>query len=143
MAPGAWPTLKPSCAWGIVSARRRRCAMADFLCAGLCGSHPLGALAALGMLRVATRLPLPQPVRLSWVVQTDWVARLHVPGAVSQDAVVQAFVADVAERATAPELVWRQDLQAMPDAYHQFAAAQMRTATPQHRGTVDFLAAYG
>ena len=90
--------------------------MADFICTGLYGSHPLGALAALGMLRVASRLPLPQPVRLSWVVQPDWVARLHVPGAVSQDAVVQAFVADVAERATAPELMWRQDLKATPDA---------------------------
>jgi len=77
------------------------------------------------------------------MVQADWVARLHVPGAVSQDAVVQAFVADVAERATAPELVWRQNLQATPDAYHQCAAEQMARVTPQCRGTVDFLAAYG
>src|SRR5262249_32794295 len=138
MALGVWRTWRPSCAWEIVSARRRRCVMADFLCTGLSGSHPLGALAALGMLRVATRLPLPQPVRLSWMAQADWVARLHVPGAVSQEAVVQAFVADVAERATAPELVWRQNLQATPDAYHQFAAAQMRTATSAHRATVDF-----
>jgi hypothetical protein len=117
--------------------------MVDFVCAGLCGSHPLGALAALGVLRVASRLPLPQPVRLSWVVQADWVARLHVPGAVSPDAVVQAFVVDVAERVTAPELVWRQDLKATPDVYHQFAAAQLAKATPAHRTTVDFLAAYG
>jgi hypothetical protein len=117
--------------------------MAEFNCTGLYGSHPLGALAALGMLRVASRLPLPQPVRLSWVVQPDWVARLHIPGAVSQDAVVQAFVADVAERATAPELMWRQDLKATPDAYHQCAAEQMARATPQHRSMVDFLAAYG
>src|SRR5215470_11051253 len=143
MALGVWRTWKPSYGWETVPVHTRRCTMADFLCTGLYGSHPLGALAALGMLRVATRLPLPQPVRLSWVVQTDWVARLHVPGAVSQDAVVQAFVADVAERATAPELVWRQDLQATPDAYHYFAAAQMRTATPAHHATVDFLAAYG
>src|SRR4029453_338892 len=101
MATGAWPTWRPYCAWGIVPAPRRRCAMADFICTGLYGSHPLGALAALGMLRVASRLSLPQPVRLSWMVQPDWVARLHVPGTVSQDAVVQAFVADAAERVTA------------------------------------------
>src|SRR5262249_52316577 len=117
--------------------------MADFICTGLYGSHPLGALAALGMLRVASRLPLPQPVRLSWVVQPDWVARLHIPGAVSQDAVVQALVADVAERATAPELTWRPDLHTTPEAYHQFAAAHMAKATPAHRTAVDFLAAYG
>src|SRR5262249_11469205 len=91
----------------------------------------------------ASRLSLPQPVRLSWIIQPDWVARLHVPGAVSQDTVVQAFVADVAERATAPELVWRQNLKATPDAYHQFAAAQMASALPAHRSAVDFLAAYG
>src|SRR5215475_11767251 len=91
MAIGAWHTWKPSCAWEIVSVRWRRCAVADFLCTGLYGSHPLGALAALGMLRVATRLPLPQPVRLSWMVQSDWVARLHVPGAVSEDAVAQDY----------------------------------------------------
>jgi hypothetical protein len=117
--------------------------MAEFICTGLYGSHPLGALAAFGMLRVASRLPLPQPVRLSWVIQPDWVARLHVPGTVSQKALVQALVADVAERATAPELVWRQDLKATPDAYHQFAAEQIAKATPAHRSTVDFLAAYG
>jgi hypothetical protein len=117
--------------------------MAEFVCTGLYGSHPLGALAALGVLRVASRLPLPQPVRLSWVVQPDWVARLHIPGAVSQDAVLQAFVADVAEHATAPELVWRQNAKATPDAYHQFAAAQMARASPAHRSAVDFLAAYG
>jgi hypothetical protein len=117
--------------------------MAKFICTGLYGSHPLGALAAMGALRVASRLPLPQPVRLSWVVQPDWVARLHIPGAVSKDAVVQAFVADVAERATAPELTWRPDLYATPEVYHQFAAAQMARATPLYRSTVDFLAAYG
>lgn len=117
--------------------------MAEFVCTGLYGSHPLGALAAFGVLQVASRLPLPQPVRLSWVVQPDWVARLHVPGPVSQDAVAQAFVADVAECATAPELVWRQDLKATPEVYHQFAAAQMARATPVHRSVVDFLAAYG
>jgi hypothetical protein len=94
------------------------------------------------MLRVASRLALSQPVRLSWVVQPDWVARLHVSGDVSQEAVIEAFVADVAERATAPELVWRQDLKVTPDAYHQFAAAQMVSATPMHRTTVDFVAAY-
>jgi hypothetical protein len=117
--------------------------MAEFVCTGLCGSHPLGALAALGMLRVASRLALPQSVRLSWIVQSDWVARLHVPGAVSREAVIETFVADVAERATAPELTWRADLHAEPDAYHQFAAAQMASATPAHRTTVDFVAAYG
>src|SRR5262249_7161052 len=89
------------------------------------------------------RLPLPQPVRLNWVVQPDWVAQLQMPGAVSQDAVVQALVADVATRATAPELMWRPDLKATPDAYHQFAAAQIASATPAHRDAVDFLAAYG
>jgi hypothetical protein len=77
------------------------------------------------------------------VVQPDWVARLHIPGAVSQETVVQAFVADVAERATAPELTWRADLHATPDAYHQFAAAQMASATPAHRTSVDFVTAYG
>src|SRR5215468_7973564 len=130
MAIGAWHTWKPSCAWEIVSVRWRRCAVADFLCTGLYGSHPLGALAALGMLRVATRLPLPQPVRLSWVVQSDWVAQLHMPGAVSHDAVVQALVADVATRATAPELGWRPDLKVTPAVYHQFAAEQMASARP-------------
>src|SRR5262249_19301816 len=32
---------------------------------------------------------------------------------------------------------------ATSNVYHQFAAAQMSTATPTHRATVDFLAAYG
>jgi hypothetical protein len=82
-------------------------------------------------------------VRLSWVIQPDWVARLHVPGAVSQEALIQALVADVAERATAPELIWRSDLHATPEVYHQFAAEHMAKATPAHRTTVDFLAAYG
>jgi hypothetical protein len=62
---------------------------------------------------------------------------------VSRDAVIEAFVADVAARATAPEFTWRADLHATPDAYHQFAAAQMARAAPTHRTSVDFMAAFG
>lgn len=51
--------------------------MADWVLSELRGSHPLGALAAFGLLRVLSRGPLPQPVKLSWVDCADRVARLY------------------------------------------------------------------
>ena len=117
--------------------------MPDFLLPGLRGSDPLGARAALGLLRVTSRLAVSQPVRLSWVPQPDWVARLTVDAAVAPATWVALLAQDVAQRAAAPELAWRDDLKASPQEYHAFAHALMAAITPDTRDAADFLAAFG
>jgi hypothetical protein len=117
--------------------------MPDCVLTGLCGSHPLGALAAFGLLRVLSWAPLPQPVKLSWVDHSDWVARLTFPHPVERPALLRTLVSEVAQRSQAPELTWRDDLKAPLSDYHDFAADVVHTLMPEQRQTADFLAAYG
>jgi hypothetical protein len=115
----------------------------DLVLSGLRGSHPLGALAAFGLLRVLSRVALPQPVKLSWVEHADWVARLTFPHPVARQTLIRATGWDVAQRGQAPELTWRDDLKAPLPDYHAFAAGMLPTLTPEQRQTADFLAAFG
>jgi hypothetical protein len=115
----------------------------DWVLSGLRGSHPLGALAAFGLLRVLSRVALPQPVKLSWVEQADWVARLTFPHSVERQTLIGAVVRDVSQRSQAPELTWRDDLKAPLPDYHAFAQGMLPTLTPEQRQTADFLVAFG
>ncbi len=117
--------------------------MTELVLTGLRGSHTLGALAAFGLLRVASRLDLPQPVRLSWIAQPDWVARLSFPEPVTEERLLDGLVPAVKARAASPELAWRDDLKPLPAEYHDYARAWLAEAAPDRREILDFLAAFG
>lgn len=117
--------------------------MTELVLTGLRGSHTLGALAAFGLLRVASRLDLPQPVRLSWMAQPDWVARLGFPEPVTGERLLEALVPAVKARAASPELAWRDDLKPLPAEYHDYARTWLAEVAPDRREILDFLAAFG
>jgi hypothetical protein len=117
--------------------------MTELILDGLQGSHPLGALAALGLLRVVSRTALPQPAKLSWVERPDWVAKLTFPGLVDRALLLQALANDLQSRREAPELTWAEDLKAPLQAYHETASAWVLSLTPESRNAVDFLVAFG
>lgn len=117
--------------------------MAERVLTGLRGSHTLGALAAFGLLRVASRVALPQPVKLGWTAQPDWTARLTFPEPVTDEVLLKQLGEALKDRTVAPELNWREDLKAMPEEYRVFARQQLEEASPDQRESVDFLAAFG
>jgi len=110
---------------------------------GLRASTPLGALAAFGLLRVCSQLPLPQPVRLSWRLTVDWSAELWFARPVTANTLTDALAAHMATRADAPVLTWRADIKAPPAEFAAFARQAQREAQPEQRETADFIAAFG
>lgn len=59
---------------------------------GLIGSHPLGALAAFGLLRWSADIPALRGTRLHWEQQDDWVAVLTPPTPLAPEALCQLLL---------------------------------------------------
>lgn len=59
---------------------------------GLIGSHPLGALAAFGLLRWSADIPALHGARLHWEQQDDWVAVLTPPTPLAPEALCQLLL---------------------------------------------------
>ena len=117
--------------------------MSERVLPGLRASTPIGALAAFGLLRVCARLALPQPVRLGWRLQQDWLAVLDFPEPVVAEALVAALAAAMPERAQASELHWRDDIKMPAAEFAAFARQAQEAARPEARDTADFVAAFG
>jgi len=114
--------------------------MSELLCTGLRGSHPLGVMAAFGLLRVASGVDLPQPVRLSWREGADWQACLHFPVAVSRDEVLTALAGAVMARTANPPLPGQTDMKLLPETLAQLARDGVATGDEE---TMALLAAVG
>lgn len=59
---------------------------------GLTGSHPLGALAAFGLLRWSAEIPALRGARLHWELQDDWIAVLTPPAPLDADALCRLLL---------------------------------------------------
>jgi hypothetical protein len=106
---------------------------------GLAGHHPLGALAAFGLLRCCEELPGLQGSRLAWQKVPGWCAVLHPGAPVDAEQLVAALVGRMNERYQARELNWVRNLKKGKALYAEAA----REATGEdNRGYADFLAAY-
>jgi hypothetical protein len=106
---------------------------------GLAGHHPLGALAALGLLRVCEELPGFQGARLAWRKMPGWCATLHPKAPADNEQLVTALVARMRERHRARELNWVRNLKKGRETYPEAARAALGE---EHCGYADFLAAY-
>lgn len=118
--------------------------MTETLLTGLTGSHPMGALAAFGLLRAAAELHAELgAARLSWRRRGDWIAVLHLEREVTPDDLVACLLGRQRQRAAAPELQWSDDIKVAPDRFSHLARAAVAAATPAARTLADFMAAYG
>jgi hypothetical protein len=116
--------------------------MNELLLTGLTGSHPLGFLAAIGLLRCCERLPGVGPSRLFWRRDADWCAVVQTDSPLSPDDLVVALVTRQLGRAARPELYWADDLKTDLDTYRAAAAAAVQEALAGHREYADYLAAF-
>ena len=121
--------------------------MAKTALTGLVGSHPLGALAAFGLLRVISRSSQFANPRLSWQAEDDWIAVLHdntwSDEPALRAAIITALLTHQENRPLADFLTWGEDIKVSPDKYAELLRAKADTCTPSSRETVDYLTAFG
>jgi hypothetical protein len=117
--------------------------MREITLTGLVGSHPLGALAAFGLLRCCEGMATVGPSRLSWKKEAGWVAVLHPGQPVSADELVTALAARQQEVSGRPELNWADNIKTDPATFVTAAREAVAQAGPDRRDFADFLAAFG
>lgn len=84
---------------------------------GLLGSHPLGALASFGLLRlVSNRDPA---ATLHFEMQDDWVAQIRSGAVTSEDTLVEMLVDWVNGDELPSAIDWADDVRVQPDAYRR------------------------
>jgi hypothetical protein len=103
----------------------------------LVGSHPLGALAAFGLLRCCEELDGFRGARLGWRPPA-WHAVLEAEAEGGVDGLIGALAARQPERPGAPELNWASTLKVPRDTY----LGALRGVGEGQRCFADFLAAF-
>jgi hypothetical protein len=116
--------------------------MSEIRLSGLAGSHPLGALAAFGLLRCCDDVPATGRARLSWSKEGDWVAVLETGRPLSADGLISALASRQPGRCGRPELHWADSPRTEPHVFTDAARSAVRQATPERREYADFLAAF-
>jgi hypothetical protein len=116
--------------------------MSDILLTGLEGSHPLGFLAALGLLRCCQEVEALGPLRLSWKKESDWLAVLHAGRPRSATDLLSGLVARQQGRPDSPELTWAKNIKTAPEIFRDAARSAAASTTPTDRRYADFLAAF-
>jgi hypothetical protein len=110
---------------------------------GLAGDHPLGALAAFGVLRCCDELDGFWGARLSWRREGTWAAVLHTPTDSTPDELVAALAARQRGRDRRPELTWADTLQVEPGVFLEAARAAEDGLAAGSRDFAYFLCAFG
>jgi hypothetical protein len=116
--------------------------VSEIILTGLAGSHPLGSLAAIGLLRCCGEMAGVGPARLYWKKEADWVAVLQTEDPLSADELVAALVARQRERPGRRELRWAENIKTDPAAFALAAREAAGQASQGQRGYADFLAAF-
>jgi hypothetical protein len=106
---------------------------------GLVGSHPLGALAAFGLLRCCQELDGFRGARLSWCQEADWFAVLECG---ETGDLVKALVQRQQRRPTGHEWNWADTLRTPRDRYLDAVAAARSDLEVGDRHYADFLVAF-
>jgi hypothetical protein len=112
--------------------------------AGLDGGNLLGFLAALGTLRVLTGSQPHADVRMCWVDHGFWTPIIHH----SRLNTASALIEELAQRICGDLSIndaWKisDDLTLAKSEFRKCMESEALKATPNHRSTVDFLAAFG
>jgi hypothetical protein len=109
---------------------------------GLAGNHPLGALAAFGLLRCCAEMDGFRDARLGWRQDPDWFAVLQAAGSAGEQTLVDALVARQQARAEEAELTWARTVKTGSAAYLDAARRAVGEARGGRRAFADFLAAF-
>lgn len=111
---------------------------------GLVGSHPLGALAAFGLLRWSTEIPALRGARLHWEQQDDWIAVLTPPASLDEDALCRLLLDAHASAGGWPHLAGAGPTLRMPVAdFRGRCQSAALAARPAARFAADFAAGCG
>lgn len=89
----------------------------------LLGSHPLGALASFGLLRLATEWD--DSVRLAFTMQDDWVAFLESNELVSMDTLISKLTDWIKSNEVDRILQWADDVRITRDEYQRVLASAL------------------
>lgn len=111
---------------------------------GLNGSNPLGFLAALGTLRIATAAFPDHTVRMAWHQDEHWIPTISFGELVDQSRFVHGLADFMREAANRPEFTaLGDDLSISGAAFRCFAKDAAANASRTDRTTADFAAAFG
>lgn len=110
---------------------------------GLVGSHPLGALAAFGLLRCCPDLDGFSEARLGWRRGADWLAVLDTGSTAGPDELVQALADRQKQRPGASELNWTDNIKTKRESYLKAATEAREPLSRGDRTYADFLVAFG
>jgi hypothetical protein len=118
--------------------------MPEILLPGLDGGNLLAYLAALGTLRVLTLAEPERSVRMRWMDRGYWVPVIHGTSAQTPQELVDSLAQRVCGGESADD-AWKigNDLTLSCEEFGHAMREAVRGARPGHRGTVDFLAAFG
>jgi hypothetical protein len=113
----------------------------EILLTGLVGSHPLGALAAFGLLRCCEEMDGFRGARLGWR-RPGWHAVLETDHPNDREGLVGALAARQKQRSAAAELNWGATLKAAPEAFLGALVEAKEDLREGKRRYADFLAAF-
>lgn len=111
---------------------------------GLDGGNLLAYLAALGTLRVLTLAEPEVEIRLNWVERGWWTPVVHHARVATGEELLEALAARVCgEETIEPAWTIGEDLTLRLEDFREHLKRAALSATPEHRATADFLAAFG
>jgi hypothetical protein len=116
--------------------------MSEVCLTGLSGSHPLGALAAFGLLRSCQETDDFRGSRLGWRRASDWHAVLQTDRPAMAESLVAALVARQKQRAEGRELNWARTIKTARKTYLDAAEEAGQDVQEGRRSYADFLAAF-
>lgn len=128
--------------------------MNTFRLDGLSGSHPLGAMAAFGLLRILSRESPFGTAKLAWQFRGDWYAELHLQADVTLDGLIDCLIERQPTRAAAPWFAWNDDIKSSIPKFrnewlgvfqaHERSVSEDNEAAATHTDEyADFLACFG
>ena len=111
---------------------------------GLCGSSPIGAMAAFGLLRVCSQIGELGAVALGWKQTSDWHPVLAVSkGASSATDLARLLTNHLRSRYQAPFLTWQDDIKVEPEILRTRLSEVRHSANRQSNEVASFFAAFG
>ena len=116
--------------------------MSEIILAGLQGSHPLGALAAFGLIRCCQEMEGFVGAKLAWQKGADWFAVLHTEQSRDAEELIQALAKRQKERPSAPEVNWTNNIKTAPEVFVKAAKEAQLELAEGKRGFADFLSAF-
>lgn len=121
---------------------RKKSAHSDMELAGLNGGHPLGFLAAVGVLRMGAATNPNEDVRLSWRRGGGWRPCLHFATPLNRVDFVERLHEGLRRMARHPAFSLGDDLEAAPSTFHKYSEQAAQCAS-EDRTLSDFAAAFG